>query len=299
MFKLLFAMAMGFVLRRTKVVSAEANRGFSALVVNLTSPALALYAVLNQSEVNAEAFKLVGFGAALYVLMPLLAFGVMLLLNPAKDIRGVYQMLLVFGNVNFMGFPVAQAVYGDQAIFYINILHIPFTLMIFTYGVRLLRSGTAQGGMRLKLRDVLSPGFIAAVLSLVFYFLRIRFPALITNALGFVGSMTTPLSMLVIGGMIAGFGWRELWAEKRLYLLAIIKLGALPLLGFAAASLVFRDPVMVGAVTLSLAMPSGTLVPMVASQYGSQRQTDVAALGVFITTVLSMVSIPLVILALT
>lgn len=299
MFKLLFAMAMGFVLRRAKVVSAEANRGFSALVVNLTSPALALYAVLNQSEVNAEAFKLVGFGAALYVLVPMLAFGVTLLLNPAKDIRGVYQMLLVFGNVSFMGFPVAQAVYGDQAIFYINILHIPFTLMIFTYGVRLLRSGAAQGGVSLKLRDVLSPGFIAAVLSLVIYFLRIRFPALLTNALGFVGSMTTPLSMLVIGGMIAGFGWRELWAEKRLYLLALVKLCALPAMGFVAASLVFRDPVMVGAVTLSLAMPSGTLVPMVASQYGSQRQTDVAALGVFITTVLSMASIPLVILALT
>lgn len=299
MFKLLFAMAMGFVLRKTKVVSAEANRGFSALVVNLTSPALALYAVLNQSEVNTEAFKLVGFGAALYILMPLLAFGVVLLLRPAKDIRSVYQMLLVFGNVSFMGFPVAQAVYGDQAIFYINILHIPFTLMIFTYGVRLLRSGMAGGGAALRLRDVLSPGFIAAVLSLVIYFLRIAFPPLVTNALGFIGSMTTPLSMLVIGGMMANFAWRDLWAVKGLYLLALVKLAALPVLGFAAASLVFRDPVMVGAVTLSLAMPSGTLVPMVASQYGAQRQADVAALGVFITTVLSMASIPLVILALT
>lgn len=298
MFRLGFAMLLGYVLNKTRVINAETNKGLSGMIVNVTSPALAIYAVAGQQQVNAEVLKLVGFGAALYLVLPVLALGAALLLRPARDVRSVYQLLLVFGNVSFMGFPVAQAVYGEQAIFYINILNIPFTLMIFTYGVRLLR-GRGEGiDAAFSWGDVFSPGFLSALISLAVYFARLPLPAFVVNALGFVGGLTTPLSMMVIGSMMAAFSFREVFAEKKLYLMAALKLVAMPVAGYFLARLLFADPVLVGVITLSLAMPSGALCAMVGQQYGTVRQANTAALGVFITTILSMLSIPLVILAL-
>ena len=298
MFRLGFAMLLGFVLNKTRVINAETNKGLSGIIVNVTSPALAIFAVTGQQQVNAEVLKLVGFGVAQYLVLPLLALGVVQLLKPARDMRGVYQLLLIFGNVSFMGFPVVQAMYGEQAIFFINILNIPFTLMIFTYGVRLLRGHDAALGGRLAWADLLSPGFLSAILSLAVYFARITLPTFAVNALGFVGGLTTPLSMMVIGSMMAALSFREMFAEKKLYLMALVKLAAMPLAGYAVASLLFHDPVLVGVITVSLAMPSGALCAMVGEQYGNLQQASLAALGVFITTILSMASIPLVIAAL-
>ena len=298
MFKLCITMLLGVVLNRLKVINEEGNKTLSRLIVEVTSPALAIYAVCGQTEVNAEVFKLVGFGAILYLVLPVVAFGIALLLKPPRELRGVYQLLLVFGNVSFMGFPVVQALYGEQAIFYMNVLNIPFTLMIFTYGVRLLGAGQLSGASKLRAEHFLSPGFISAVLSLMVYFLRIPVPTALSGTLGFVGNLTTPLSMLAIGSMIANFSPRELFSERKLFVLTVVKLLAMPLGGFALARILFADPVMVGTVTLSLAMPSGALCAMVSRQHGSDLQANSAALGVFITTLLSMLSIPLIIFTL-
>ncbi len=297
MFKLCVTMVLGVVLNKIKILNDESNKTLSRLIVEVTSPALAVYAVCGQNAINAEVLKLVGFGAAIYLTLPLIAYGLTLLMKPDRLLRGVYQMLLIFGNVSFMGFPVVQALFGEQAIFYINILNIPFTLMIFTYGVRLLSVGK-QGGGALKISHFLSPGFLAAVVSLLIYFLRIPVPSMISGTLGLVGGLTTPLSMLVIGSMIANFSLRDLFLEKKLFLLSLLKLIAMPMAGFAVARLLFSDPIMIGTITLSLAMPAGTLCAMVSRQYGNDLQANTAALGVFITTVLSLLSIPLVILVL-
>jgi len=297
MFKLCVTMVLGVVLNKIKILNDDSNKTLSRLIVEVTSPALAVYAVCGQNAINAEVLKLVGFGAAIYLTLPLIAYGLTLLMKPDRPLRGVYQMLLIFGNVSFMGFPVVQALFGEQAIFYINILNIPFTLMIFTYGVRLLSVGK-QGGGALKISHFLSPGFLAAVISLLIYFLRIPVPSMIAGTLGLVGGLTTPLSMLVIGSMIANFSFRDLFLEKKLFLLSLLKLIAMPIAGFAVARLLFSDPIMIGTITLSLAMPAGTLCAMVSRQYGNDLQANTAALGVFITTVLSLLSIPLVILVL-
>ena len=298
MVKLSFAMLLGFVLFKTKIINAETNKSLSGMIINVTSPALVIYSVCSQNEINAETGKLVGFGFVLYLLMPVLALGIVWLMRAQRDKRGVYQLLLVFGNVSFIGFPIVQAMYGEQAIFYMNILNIPFTLMIFTYGIRILRDPAAGGGAPINSREILSPGLLAGVLSLVIYFFQIPIPAIAASALGFIGNVTTPLSMVVIGSIVAGFHFKELFSDGKLYILTFIKLLLIPLAGFFVIRLLFEDTMLVGIITLSLAMPSGSLCAMVCQQYGNRTQADTAALGVFITTVLSMFTIPLVILCL-
>lgn len=298
LFRLGLAMLLGYILNKARIINADTNKSLSGMIVNVTSPALAIYAVAGQHEVNAEVVKLLGFGAVMYVLLMLLVYGVVLLIRPARDLQGVYQMLLVFGNVIFMGLPVIQSMYGEQAVFYLNILNLPFPLLIFTYGVWLLRGRNADAGARSLLRVAVSPGFLGGILSVVIYFTRLALPTFVVNALGFIGGLTTPLSMMVVGSMMAAFTFGDLFREKKLYLVALLKLLVMPAAGFAVARLLFQDPMLVGVITASLAMPSATLCAMVGEQHGTGRQPGTIALGVFITTILSMASIPLVILLL-
>jgi len=297
-FKLCVAMAAGFGLNKAKVFTDETNASLSGLIIQVTCPALILYSVCKQTEVNPEVVHLLGLGVALYAVLPLAAIGLTALIRPGQGKHGVYQMLLVFGNVTFMGFPVVQALYGEQAIFYMNIFNIPFTLLIFTYGIVLLREKGDSPQTMIRAKDILSPGFLSGLLSLVIYFAQIPVPALVVNALGFVGGVTTPLSMMVIGSMIAGFSFREVFQERKLFLLSGIKLLLFPALGFVVANMLLKNPMLSGVVIISLGMPSASLCAMVSRRYGNTLQANTAAIGVFVTTLLSIVTIPLMMLLL-
>jgi predicted permease len=299
MFRLGFAILIGYVLNKMRIINAHTNKGISGIIVNVSNPALVIYAVAGQQQVNAEVMKLIGFGAVLYLLLPLTALAAVLLLRAKRDERGVYQMLLVFGNIIFMGFPIVQVMYGDQAILYLNFLNLPFTLLIFTYGVRLLRGKQSDIGSNFTVKDLLTPGFLSALFSLAVYITRLKIPTFLVNALGFIGGLTTPLSMIVLGSMMAAYSFRDILAAKKLYLLSFIKLIVMPAAGYLLARLLFSDPVLVGVITVSLAMPSAALCAMLGEQYGTEGQAGLTAQGVFITTILSMVSIPVVIFALT
>ncbi|MEA4927358.1 MAG: AEC family transporter [Candidatus Limiplasma sp.] len=298
LFKLGVAMAIGYVLRKKKMFTADTNRSLSGLILNVTCPALIVYAVCGQQEVNPEVLRLLGFGALMYLVLPLLAMVLVPKFFTPADQRGVYRLLLVFGNVNFMGFPVVQALYGAQAIFYINILNIPFTLLMFTYGVRQLHLRSGATPVKMRPADILTPGLIAGLLALFLYFTHLAVPSLLVETLGFVGGVTTPLSMVVIGSMIADFSFREMFSQRKLFFLSALKLLVLPALGLLVARLVFPTGDMAGIIMVSLAMPSASLCAMVCKQYGTQAQADTAALGVFLTTALSMVTLPIVLLLL-
>jgi len=296
LFKLCAAMAVGFGLNRAKILNDEANASLSGLIITVTCPALILYSVCKQTEVNLQVLYLLGLGVILYAVLPFAAAGLTALLRPGHGKRGVYRMLLVFGNVTFMGFPVAQALYGEQAIFYMNIFNIPFTLLIFTLGITLLREKGDAPVTALRAKDILSPGFLSGILSLVIYFAQVPVPSVIVNTLGFIGGVTTPLSMVAIGSMIAGFSFREVLGERKLFLLSGLKLLLFPALGFLGARLLFQDPMLAGVVVISLGMPSASLCAMVSRQYGTPLQASTAAMGVFVTTILSVITLPLMLM---
>ena len=255
--KLFLAVVIGYVLNRKKILGPEATKGISGLIVNVTCPALVLYSVTKQEGAGGEVLLLVLFGAGMYVVLPFLARLLALPTRRGPGGDGVFQMMLVFANVNFMGFPVVQALYGEGAIFYDNLLHLPFFVLLFTYGIGLIR-GKREAGTRIRVGDILTPGLLAGLASLAVYFLRIPVPSLAVESLGFIGGITTPLSMIAVGSILADFDFRDIFSDKRLFYIAFLKLAALPLAGWFAASLVFRDPMMVGLVTISLGTVSYT-----------------------------------------
>ena len=292
LFKVFILILAGYFLNRRKILDARVNAGLSALIVYLTDPALILASINSVSTVGkGDILRLLLLGVGLYLLLPALAWLLVRLFRVPIGQRGAFSLLLIFSNTGFMAIPVLKALYGDVVVFYSSILNLPFSLLIFSYGLYLLAKDSGQA-LSLSWRKFISPGIIASILALLIYFCGWQLPGFLNEALSFIGDTTPPLSMLLLGSILAEYPLKGLFRDRRLNLFMLMKLTLIPALLFPVAYVVFNgNPELVGFVTLTFGMPAATLNAMLCKQYGGDTRT--AAVGVTFSTALSMFTIPL------
>ena len=294
--KLFALLALGYFLNKRKILDTHINGGISSLMVNATNPALILSSISATGNSNqSDIMRLILFGVIFYAILVLLAFILVRVLRVPNQKRSTVQLLLVFSNTGFMAIPVVQTLYGDIAVFYCTILNLPFNFLIYSYGVYLL-SKSSGSGKKLSFRQFLSPGIIASALALLIYFTGFRIPTVINDTFSFLGNITPPLSMLLLGSVLAEYPLSSMWQNKRINLLLLIKLLLLPFLAFFLTSLFFTDPVIIGVTTLTFAMPCASMCVMLCKEYKSDSRT--ASVGVVFSTLLSLITIPIIFLLL-
>lgn len=290
MFKLFALMLLGYYLNKKGKFDSAINSKLSDFIVRVTAPALIISSVCSeQSGDKGDIIKIVGIGVILYALLPILAIIITKLLRIKKDKQGVYQMLIIFSNVSFMSYPIVQSLYGDSAIFYNTLLHMPFNILVFTYGVYLISNKSGESS-KINIKDVINPGVLAAVIALIIYFADIKVPSFMSTTFSFLGGITTPMSMIILGSVLGGYPIKELFSDKYIYIISVIKLIIMPVLAFLFANAVFTDPVIIGVATISMGMPAASMCVMLSVEYEDAVKTT--SVGVFLTTILSLITIP-------
>lgn len=292
LFKVFALILSGYFLNRKKVLDSRVNAGLSALIVYLTDPALIISSICHvDPSGKGDVLRLLLLGIGIYLLLPVIAWILVRLFRIPRNKRGAFSLLLIFANTGFMAIPVLKSLYGDVVVFYSSILNLPFSLMIFSYGLYLMSKDSGQG-LTLSWKKFISPGILSSVLALIIYFCGLTLPDFLVEALSFVGDTTPPLSMILLGSILAEYPAKNLFGDKKLNLMMVLKLTLIPALIFPLAYWVFRgDPAMVGFTTLTFGMPSATLNAMLCKQYGGDTRT--AVVGVVFSTALSMLTIPL------
>ncbi len=216
-------------------------------------------------------------------------------------LRGTYMCMFIFSNNIFMGYPVVQALFGDSAIFYITIFNMPFNLLFFTLALHYFRKDAAIENSivemeKVSIRSIVNNGLLAAVAALVIYFANIPLPDIFYECIGFVGNITTPLSMIIIGASMAAASFKEIKTEKGIWPMLPIRLGLIPLFVWAFMHLWTNDATIISICTIGAGMPVASLVAMGSAPY--ERQGKTAAIGVVISTLCSLVTIPIMVLLL-
>lgn len=291
MCKLFFAMAVGFYLNKRDILNPEINKKLSSLIVDVTCPFLIISSASSVSSGDAkDVLLLLITGAAVYILLPFIAMLVVKILRVPKDSRGVYQCMVMFSNNSFMGYPVVEALFGGFAIFYTTIFHMGFNFLFFTYGTFIMAKD-AGAVSKFNPKRLINTGVIASIIALIIYFAGIQVPEIILSPLSFVGNITTPLSMLVIGSNMASYKLSDVFKEKKIYAMVIVRLVILPLLAGFGMSLVTDNATLISIVVMTVGMPVGALVAMGSSAF--EKQGKIASIGVVVTTLFSMVTIPL------
>lgn len=287
---LFLMIALGYGVAKWGIVSQQVSGGLSSMVVKITCPMMVLSSVMTAKPQGTmkEIFMVFLLSIGLYIIFPLIGLVLNLVIRtPEKDKR-LYIFMTTFSNVAFMGFPVINAIYGETGVFFTAIFNLTFNLFVFTFGVALMSGNT--GKETISLKSLLNPGIIAAVVAIVIFALKLPVPTIISTTCSTVGSMTTPLAMIVIGSSLATVPLKEVFSEYRLYPYTILKQGIAPVLIWFLFKNFITNPMILAITVIVSAMPVAATTVMFSKEYG---QDDVkAAKGVFITTLISIVTIP-------
>lgn len=117
--------------------------------------------------------------------------------------------------------------FGTEGVFYLTAYMLVFNLLLWTHGCYTFRKEKIYKNILSAFRSVV---VLAVLLGLVLFFLQIKLPGVIYDALDFIGSMNTPLAMLVAGGFIAQTNLRRVVTKPRIYYVSVIRLLLIPLL---------------------------------------------------------------------
>lgn len=287
---LFLLMAVGYAAGKTKVMSLDSNKNLSRIINCITNPCNVLYSALCNDHAlsNSEVFQLIAIAAVLFGGLVLIAQIVPKLLRVRNEQCNQYKFMMIFSNIGYMGIPVISSIYGSSAVFYIAIFIMVFNVVLYTYGVYLL---CGDGKVKIRMADLVSPMMICSFLSLIFYLLKTTAPVIITDTLDTLGSVTTPCAMLIVGCALSTIPVREVFTNWRLYLVSLFKLLVIPIAGYVVLRPIVTNVTVLGVVVAILGMPVATNFTMLSAQY--DRDQKLAAAAVFITTLLSVVSIPM------
>lgn len=330
---ILIAMAVpGYLLIKTKMLPEKAITYLSVLLLYVSQPFLSIRSFLEVSYTPRLAVNLaIVFGVSM--LAQGVIFGVMWLilrrrfddpestaalirdgfiggdsftrepaLNAAikRSVAGRANRAMVlasaFGNVGFFGVPVLQFLFPEahEAIAYSAVFIVSLNLMSWTVGSYVLTGDKIHVSLK---RALINPQTVTLVISLPLFFAGVSagdLPDAVNTVIGYLADMTAPLCMLILGMRFALAPLAELFTDARVYISAVVKTLVFPLLVYLVLLPFRMDEMLRVALVLLSGMPAATINLNLAELYGADQKS--AANSILVSTVLSILTIPLLML---
>ena len=279
--------AVGFAADKLTLYTKQTAVKTNDLLFYVITPAVIVHAFLTV-EMTAE--NALGFLAAALiaaVFHGMMSLVSLLLFRRKGEERAIFRYATVYGNVGYMGLPLAEAVAGEMGVFYCSAVVAVFNVFAFTHGAAVM-SGKGKG---MSLKSILiNPGTIGIAIGLPLFLLNVSLPSVIAEPVGMIGSMNTPLAMLMFGTYLANTDLVDMVKRRENYAVALLKLLAAPLVFIVLlwACGVRGELLLTAAVFASAPCANNTV--MFAAKYG--RDTGTASKLCGFTTILSVLTMP-------
>ena len=290
----LFAiLIVGLVAGKLDYMGGEFDKKLSSLVINFTCPALILSSAMTGELPDRRLIlPLLGISALTYVILTGVTMILPRYLTRKKDDEGIIGFALMFGNVGFMGYPVVASIFGHQAVFYAAVLNVVNTFAVFTIGTILIE-GNLGDGKHFQKKVLYSTPMLSAYLAMLIVAFGIDgIPGVISQPLTMIGNITVPAALLIIGSSMSQLSARTMLGNLTVYITSVFRLLLIPL-GFYYLCRAFGfDLYVVNINTVVIAMPVATYGTILCLKYN--RDTTLIAAVTLITTLLSMITIPVI-----
>lgn len=291
MILLFILILVAYIASKIKFLPANSNKVLADLVVNITNPATILYAVATSSHALSNGAVLSILGITILTLggQMILAHGFTKFLRIERRPAGVYRFMLVFSNCGFLGYPVVRALFGADAVFVASMYNLIFQILCFTYGVRQVGGDPSAREFRPKM--FLTPMVVTSVLALILYLANVPFHPMVVETLSLLDRITSPASMLVIGCVLAAYPIKTIFGRWHAYVFCLVRLIVIPVIVWAVLRLFVTDPLIFGVMVVLSALPAATNTVLICSKYNGDEST--AASGLFLSTTLSLITLPI------
>lgn len=289
---------VGFIANRLKVLPEESVKHFISLVMGITVPCLVISSITGQ-DLNGDMYRNTILTLLLTTLVLIVtAFATTFVSDrifPWKDQqdRNVLASAMTGCNAGFMGLPIASAVFGELVFYYLVIQNIANNLYLFVMSLAQLHhreSEKSSKSLSEKLKPLVNPTSVATIVSLIMLFAGIHLPEYAIDIVTTLGDITIPLSMILVGVQLGGADFKKLIADKALLITSVMKLIAVPALALLILTPMPVDPVVKLTVLLGMCFPSAVIGVAVAAQ--ENKNSQLMAEAVAITTLLSLITLP-------
>lgn len=284
----------GFGLRRTGVLTAQADESLLGIVINLLLPCLALDVILGNEALTRPANLLIppvagfatvglGIGAALCAARIFLK---------GAAVQRTFGLTTGIQNYGYIPIPLCMALFDRETVGVLLAFNLGVEVAFWTIGL-----ATVSGGLGGKhwARQIWTPPMIAICLALGLNSLGADafVPEPLRVALHMLGQCAVPFALLLTGAMLADHARPGLLASglRTTGLALVIRLLLLPVIIITTAVTVPMDPALSRILVVQGAMPSAAFSIVMARVYGGDMPTAMRC--VFATSLAALATIPL------
>ena len=296
MMTLFVLVVVGYIAGKLGYLGGDFDRQLSRLVINITCPALILSSAMNGTLPDRRyILPLLGISIITYLILTGTALFLPRYMTTRQEEEGAVGFAMMFGNVGFMGYPVVASIFGYEAVFYAAVLNVVNTFAVFTIGTILITGKSDVEGKHFQKKVLYSTPMLAAYLTMAIVALEIdNIPEAISQPLTMLGNITVPAALLIIGSSMSNLPLRSLLGNGTVYTTTLFRLVLLPIgIHFLMGVLGF-SPLVVNINTLVIAMPVATYGTILCLRH--EKDTTLMTEVTFITTLFSMLTIPLLVM---
>lgn len=282
-FAIFALIGVGFLVRKLNIISLQGQKSMTNLVVDVILPCNIFKAFLSADldQIRADGLWVLGISLVFHIFC--IFYGRLLFRKPPESERKCLRFAALCSNAGFLGNPVAEGLYGLEGLALANIYLIPMRTLMWSSGVAIF-SGS-HDWKKTAFKVVTHPCIVAVFLGIIGMLTRLQVPELLMKPISYLSSCNTAMSMLVIGMILARLEPRQ-FLDKKVLFFSLHRLVFLPVLVFAACSLL---PVSVTARNICVilaAMPVAANTSIIADQYN--QDSLFATKLVVISTLLSI-----------
>lgn len=295
---LFLLIGVGFFAVRMNVLPIEAAKPMSALLMKITVPATVVSSMLRPFD---PAFLRLGLsilavGTVLFALFAALSLGLAPLCRVPQGRRGMWCCCATFCNNSFMGFPVALAVLGEEGLALTVILAIPFNLMAYSIGARMVcmdADGAGAAPAASWKRALFSMINLATLVGTVLYITQLPVPEAVQTPLRHLSNVTTPLSMIITGMNLSQGSLADVVRDRDAFTASAMRLLLFPLIAWGMMRCIpGLDGLVMGAALLNMSMPAPAAATLMGEEYGGNVQ--IGSRIIFLSSLLCVATIPLI-----
>jgi predicted permease len=295
---------VGIIGSRANVITKDTKDMLAKVIFNITLPLMLL---TNFSRINVTprilGNSLLVICLSVFVLLFMLLAGWLTtrLFRMKTSDAIIFKTHSLFGNIIFLGFPLISSLYGEEGLLYAGMFQVVSNMFMWTIGVVILNQGN-NNSLKKNLLHILNPNTIAVVIGFLMFLFSIKLPQFLLKPLGGLGDSNTYLSMVYIGAVLYFTSIKVLFNNKTVYILAINRLLLVPAIMFfifIGLNLLLQvkiDPLVISVLILQSAMPAMVNIVIMAKVFGADD--NLATANVFISTLLAILTLPIVLLML-
>ena len=289
----LFIMILvGIYSSKKKIITPIINKGLTDILIKIALPFMILTSFIFTFDDNIKSniIKTLYYSLAAYIIVIILSY---LLLIPVKgDKKTILHFANVFTNTGYVGFPILFSIYGPEGVIYGSIFNMFFVIFVWTYGLLLFKGKLEKEDLKKEIKSILlNPSIIAVLLGIIILVFNIQLPQALSSSMKSIGSMTGPLSMIIIGVILSNVKIKKHLKDWTIYYGIITKLIIIPIIICLLFFLIGDMSKAAVTVIIMVAMPASAMTSILAESFN--KELEYAAIIVSATTLLSLITVPL------